>query len=179
MKVRQRLHTPYHNDETKRAIAFGMALLTQLSQRNATLTTIFGNYLFLDILVCTLPRLITLSFLPAFRDQICSVDSIYAWLQSQTASETLLISERGLMAQDLLSQCGDVVVVLQVVMVLWLLLATAVHVVLAIRVGRFARYLREEDVKAGERKLVVWQKKQAMATKEPEEEVLKKRIDMV
>lgn len=61
-----------------------------------------------------------------------------------------MMAERGIRAENLLRQCGEVVVGLQVLMVVGVMMATAVQVVLAVRVGRFASGLRDEEMKGEE-----------------------------
>lgn len=114
-------------------------------QRNATLVTIFANYLFIDTILSTLPRLVAFTLFPALRSQLCSVDSIHAWLQSQATPNDLLSSEPGLIAQEMVGQCQDVVIVLQILLGVVGIGSTIVQTLLAMRVSRFASALRNEE----------------------------------
>jgi len=123
-------------------------------QNNATLTTIFANYLFVDVSLSTIGRLATLILFPTLRAELCSATSIHALLQSQNGSDNLVLADNGLIAQDMVGQCRQVVVVLQALLGLLAVGLTFVQVMLAIRVNRYGQELRRLETMVDVKKLV-------------------------
>ena len=85
-----------------------------------------------------------MTFFPEIRNMICSSDSIHAFLQSQTDSS--VIAKEDAIRLELQAQCRRVVGVLQAIASILAVGATAVQVLLALRVSAYAGMLqRQED----------------------------------
>jgi len=131
-----------------------LADFVSLFQNNATLTTIFANYLFVDVSLSTIGRLATLILFPTFRAELCSPTSIHAWLQSQSGPDNSTLADNGLVAQDVIGQCRQVVIVLQVLLGLLAVGLTSVQVMLAVRVSRYGQELRRLETMTETKRLV-------------------------
>lgn len=109
-------------------------------QSNANLVTIFANYLLIDVVICTIPRVLLLGIFPSVKHVVCSTDSVNAWIQRQGQAQSGTL--RG---DEMQAQCKRVVGVLQILLCLLAIGSTGVQTLLALRVSRFAHLLRQQS----------------------------------
>lgn len=118
--------------------------LTIKLQSSATLVTVFANFLLIDTLVSTIPRLVAVTLFPTIRASLCSTETIHAWLESQTESSAIATDE--VIRGQMISQCRRIVGVLQALAALFALAITLFQMLLSLRVSAYARALcRQED----------------------------------
>lgn len=123
----------------------------QARQKNTTLVSVFSNYLFIDAVICAVPRVLLFFIFPEMRNSICSLDSMQLWLQSQAKfSDNTTDNEREATMNDLQWQCRNVVGTVQIIVGMLAIAATVMQVLLAVKTRRYAFVLQRTDLLAQE-----------------------------
>ncbi|KAI9665131.1 MAG: NAD(P)H-dependent D-xylose reductase (XR) [Alyxoria varia] len=121
--------------------------------RNATLVAIFANYLLIDVILFAIPRLLAIAWFPDIRNSICSVDSIRALMEAERAVGVADPAEiQSPVEHKMQVQCRRVVSVLQIIVGFLIGSVTMVHIILALRVRKYATDLQKRE---NERELVL------------------------
>lgn len=112
-------------------------------QRNATLVTIFSNYLCIDVVIGAIPRILFIMIFPEIRSALCSAETINMWLYAQSLQTSLDPTQP--VDFRTLQKCRSTVAVVQGVLGLMAVGSMVLQILLAIRVCTFAGLLRSEE----------------------------------